>query len=130
MSNLVYNTAAKHTHVTNLRLSDKYPMVFLTGEVALPLDSSIVLAFRLIKYDTNPFSRGEESGTDVGHSATLTFPGHLYYGANLEEKRQIHEENSQSAYTLVFIPFFITKCNNYLPLEVCHSPLFLYCSFC
>lgn len=85
-------TAAK-THVTNLRLSDKYPMVFLTGKVAFPLDSSVVLAFGLIKYDTNPFSRGKEGGANVGNSATLAFTSHLYYRANLEEERQIQEDN-------------------------------------
>lgn len=73
--------------MTNLGLSDKYPMIFFTGEVAFPLHGAIILAFRFIQYDTHPFPRGKEGGADVGNGATLTLPCHLYYRANLGEER-------------------------------------------
>lgn len=69
--------------VTNLGLSDKYPMVFFAGEVALPLHGAIVLAFGLIQYDSHPFPRGKESGANVGNSTPLALPDHLHYVADL-----------------------------------------------
>lgn len=86
-------------HATNLRLSDKYPMIFLTGEVAFPLHIPIVLAFGLIQYDTNPFSSSEEGRTDVGNSSTLTLSCDLYNRANLEEVRQIQDKVSLRCHT-------------------------------
>ena len=60
-------------------------MVFLTGEVAFPLHSAIILAFGLIQYDTHPFPRGKEGGSDISDGTTLTLPRHLHCRANLEE---------------------------------------------
>lgn len=77
-----------HLYITHLGLSDKYPVVFLTGEVAFPLHGAIVLAFGLIQYDAHPFPRGKEGGANIGNSTTLPLPYHLHYRANLGEEGQ------------------------------------------
>lgn len=94
-------------HVTYLGLSDKYPMIFLTGEIAFPLHSAIVLAAGLIQYDTHPFPRGKEGGTNIGNSATLTLPYHLHYRPDLEDKKEeTRGQETVSHYKLVFLPPF------------------------
>lgn len=74
---------------TNLGLPDEYAVIFLTGEVALALHGAIVLAFRLIQYDTHPFPRSKEGSANVGNSAALTLSCHLDYRANLGDKKWI-----------------------------------------
>lgn len=68
--------------VPHLRLSDKYPMILLTGEVAFSLHRSVVLSFGLIQNDTHPFPRGEESGADVRHRPTLALTDDLHQRAH------------------------------------------------
>lgn len=64
---------------TNLRLPDKYAVVFLTDEVALALHSAIVLPFRLIQNHPHPLPGGKQSGADVRDSAPLPLPRHLHH---------------------------------------------------
>lgn len=93
MSNRMGYTACTHcmfnfpTQFTNLRLPNKNPTIFLTGEVAFPLHGAIVLAFGLIQNDAHPFPRGKECGANVGYCAPLALPYYLHYRANLGEKR-------------------------------------------
>ena len=83
----LYTPSSLHrSHVTHLGLSDEDPVVFLAGEVALPLHGAIVLAFGLVQYDAHPFPGGEEGGADVGDGPALTFPYHLHHRADLEEE--------------------------------------------
>lgn len=63
-------------------------MIFLTGEVAFPLDSAIILAFCLIQNDANPLPRGKQSRTNICNCTPLTLPDHLHNRANLEENYQ------------------------------------------
>lgn len=79
----VGNWIVQHICVTNLGLSDKYPMIFFTGEVFFPLHGAIVLAFGLVQYDANPFPRSKKGGANIGNSTALTLPDHLHYRANL-----------------------------------------------
>lgn len=67
----------------HLRLSDKYPMILLAGEVPFSLHRSIVLSFRLVQNDAHPFPRGKESGADVRHRPTLTLTDDLHQRAHL-----------------------------------------------
>lgn len=94
----IHSLHVKDIYRTNLRLSDKYSMIFLTGKVAFPLHGAIILAFRFIQYDTHPFSWGKKGCTNVGNSATLTLPGHLYYRTNLWQKGAQEDETWVACY--------------------------------
>lgn len=76
-------------------------MILLTGEVAFPLHSTIVLAFGLIQNDAHPFPRCKESGADIGDSAPLAFPYHLHHRANLVRKRGCR--SLYTGYVLMFL---------------------------
>ena len=78
----------QHICITNLGLSDKYPMIFFTGEVSFPLHGAVVLAFGLVQYDANPFPRSKKGGANIGNSTALTLPDHLHYRANLGDTEE------------------------------------------
>lgn len=73
-------------HVLNIHLwlSDKYPMILLTGEVALALHGAVVLPFGLVQDDSHPLSWGKQRVPNVGDGALLTFPDHLHQGAHFD----------------------------------------------